>query len=141
MRPPFGELADGCIDRALCALVGEHISDLAALFGELRRLLRPGGWLVFSVYHPFLALMGKQANFTSPDGTVQYRLGAELHLVSDYVNALRGAGLALHELREVVATPALCEQIPALDKLRGQPVLLVLSGRRDDSESPPHGQK
>jgi hypothetical protein len=29
--PPFGGLADGSVDRALCALVGEYISDLAAL--------------------------------------------------------------------------------------------------------------
>jgi hypothetical protein len=65
--------------------------------------------------------MGKEANLTSPDGTVQHRLGAELPLVSDYVNALRGAGLALHDLRAVVATPALCEQIPALEKLHGRP--------------------
>jgi malonyl-CoA O-methyltransferase len=134
--PPFSGLADGCVDRALCALVGEHIPDLAGLFAELRRLLRPGGWLVFSVYHPFLALMGKEANFTSPDGTIQYRLGAELHLVSDYVNALRRAGLSLHALREVVATPALCEQLPALQKLRGQPVLLVLSGQHDGLREP-----
>ena len=50
-------------------------------------------------------------------------------------------GLALHDLREAVATPALCEQIPALEKLRGPPMLLVLSGRRDGSESPPRGQR
>jgi SAM-dependent methyltransferase len=128
--PPFGNLPDGCVDRALCALVGEHIADLTALFRELARLLRPGGWLLFSVYHPFLALMGKEANFTLPDQGVEYRLGAEMHLVSDYVNALRRAGLALHELTEVVATPALCETIPSLGKFRGLPVLLTLTGQR-----------
>ena len=48
----------------------------------------------------------------------------------DCVNAC-GACLALRELREVVATPALCRQIPALEKLRELPVLLgVLSGQK-----------
>lgn len=127
--PPFGGLADGCVDRALCALVGEHIANLPALFLELKRLLRPGGWLLFSVYHPFLALMGKEANFTLPEDGVEYRLGAEMHLVSDYVNALRQAGLALGDLDEVIATPALCETIPSLGKFRGLPVLLTLTGQ------------
>jgi SAM-dependent methyltransferase len=126
---PFAGLADACVDRVLCALVGEHITNLATLFGEFRRVLRPGGWVLFSVYHPFLALMGKQANFRSSDGMIEYRLGAEQHLVSDYVNGLLGADFRLHDLREVVATPALCEQISSLDKLRGTPVLLVISGQ------------
>lgn len=128
--PPFGGLPDGCVDRALCALVGEHIANLPALFDEIARLLRPGGWLLFSVYHPFLALMGKEANFTLPEQGIEYRLGAELHLVSDYVNALRRSGLALHDLDEVIATPALCEAIPSLGKFRGLPVLLTLTGQR-----------
>lgn len=127
--PPFGGLADGCVDRALCALVGEHIAHLPALFGEFVRLLRPGGWLLFSVYHPFLAVMGKEANFTLPEDGIEYRLGAEMHLVSDYVNALRRAGLVLHDLNEVIATPALCETIPSLGKFRGLPVLLTLTGQ------------
>lgn len=127
--PPFASQPDGCVDRVLCALVGEHIANLPALFGELARLLRPGGWLLFSVYHPFLALMGKEANFTVPEQGIEYRLGAEMHLVSDYVNALRRAGLALHDLKEVIATPALCETIPSLGKFLGLPVLLTLTGQ------------
>jgi hypothetical protein len=45
-------------------------------------------------------------------------------------NARPGTGLALYDLRDVVATPALCEQSPALEELRGHPVLRVLSGQK-----------
>src|SRR5439155_23858314 len=50
--------ADGRFDAALCALVGEHLSELPSVFSELPRVLKPGGRLVFSVYHPDMAAAG-----------------------------------------------------------------------------------
>jgi malonyl-CoA O-methyltransferase len=119
-------LAGDSVDVAVCALVGEHITDLRSFFSELTRVIRPGGWLVFSVYHPFLALAGKEANFRDEDSGIEYRLGAELHLIADYVNAALGAGLALEELREVVADEPLRGHIPDFARYRDKPLLLVL---------------
>jgi len=59
---------------ALCALIGEHIEKLAFTLSQLWKALQPGGWLVFSVYHPDLAEAGKEANFQL--GHTEYRLGA-----------------------------------------------------------------
>jgi SAM-dependent methyltransferase len=42
----------GAIDLALCTEVLEHIVDDAAAVAELRRVLRPGGWLLMSVPTP-----------------------------------------------------------------------------------------
>jgi ubiquinone/menaquinone biosynthesis C-methylase UbiE len=39
-------LRDGCCDSALLSTVIHHLSDLAACAGELRRVLRPGGWVL-----------------------------------------------------------------------------------------------
>ncbi|GAB4561994.1 MAG: hypothetical protein Tsb0020_09930 [Haliangiales bacterium] len=129
---PFAHLNDSTSDGILCSLVGEHITDLVALFVEFRRILKPGGRLVFSVYHPQLALQGKAANFrasaTGDQASVEYRLGATAHLVSDYVNAMRDAGFTLGLLREVLVTPPLCEAIPAAATLAGNPALLVFTG-------------
>jgi ubiquinone/menaquinone biosynthesis C-methylase UbiE len=39
-------LRDGCCDSAWLSTVIHHISDLAACAGELRRVVRPGGWVL-----------------------------------------------------------------------------------------------
>lgn len=128
-QTPYAALEAGSASGVLCALVGEHLDDLPAFFDETRRILEPGGWLVFSVYHPFLAFLGKEANFVAPDGQSEYRLGAQKHLVSDYVDALRRAGLMLDQLREVVVTSDLSQSVPAASKLLGMPALLAMTGR------------
>jgi ubiquinone/menaquinone biosynthesis C-methylase UbiE len=39
-------LRDGCCDSAWLSTVIHHLSDLAACAGELRRVVRPGGWVL-----------------------------------------------------------------------------------------------
>lgn len=119
-------LAESSVHGVVCALVGEHIDDLPGLFAEFSRVLIAGGWLVFSVFHPFLALRGMEANFTEAAGDVEYRLGAADHLVSDYVNALRGAGLHLDMLVEPRVDAALVAEVPKAERYLGQPLLLVM---------------
>src|SRR5262245_21728922 len=48
--------ADQSFDRVVCGLVVDHIRDLAGLFGEMRRVCRPGGFVVVSTMHPALML-------------------------------------------------------------------------------------
>jgi len=50
---PLSMLETGSFDGVLSALVLDYVRDWALVLGEFRRLLRPGGWLVFSVDHPF----------------------------------------------------------------------------------------
>jgi SAM-dependent methyltransferase len=45
-------LADNSFDVILCTEVLEHVRDQDLLLGEMRRVLKPGGWLILSV--PFL---------------------------------------------------------------------------------------
>ena len=127
-QTPYASLEEGSVDGVLCALVGEHMADLPAFFGEAKRILAPGGWVVFSVYHPFLALEGKEANFMDPDSRMEYGLGAHKHLVSDYVDALRDAGLQLGQLHEIVATSEICEAVPLASKFLNKPALFLLTG-------------
>src|SRR5262245_37942555 len=60
-----------CFDAVLCALIGEHLTDLETVFQEIYRVLKPKGRFVFSVYHPELAASGKEANFDREN--VEYR--------------------------------------------------------------------
>src|SRR5260221_5817679 len=50
---PLSDLASGAFDGVLSALVLDYVRDWAQVLGEFHRVLRPGGWLVFSVDHPF----------------------------------------------------------------------------------------
>jgi SAM-dependent methyltransferase len=119
---PFG---DAALDAVLCALVGEHLDALAPFAREMRRVLRPGGRVVFSVYHPAMAEAGKEANFRQ--GEVEYRLGAVRHTLADYRAAFEAAGLTITELREVRGDEALAAAVPAGQRLTGFPVLVVFT--------------
>lgn len=114
---------DRAFDAIACALVGEHLQHLLPVFGEMERILRDQGRVVFSVYHPAMAAAGKEANFRR--GLTEYRLGATRHSTEDYTEAFRQAGFANTTRREFHGDEPLAERVPAARKLIGFPVVLV----------------
>ncbi|MER5648647.1 methyltransferase domain-containing protein [Streptosporangium sp. NPDC002524] len=52
LEEPLGFADDASFDGAVCALVFHHLARRTQLLGELRRVLRPGGWLLVSTTHP-----------------------------------------------------------------------------------------
>lgn len=117
-------------DAALCALVGEHLSDLAACFGGLARVLRPGGRLAFTVYAPEMAAAGIEANFEA--GGIEYRLGAERHTEADYAGAIRAAGFTIARTARHDGDEALARAVPAARRYVGRPLLLVIEAVRPE---------
>jgi SAM-dependent methyltransferase len=124
-------VADGAFDAVLCALIGEHLENLHAVYSEAWRVLRAGGRFVFSVYHPQLAVAGKEANFDRAG--VNYRLGALLHSVEDYRQGLVAAGFSRVELHEFVCDEAIVAAVPQARKYLGQRILLVLRAEKPRS--------
>lgn len=49
---PLNFIDDASFDGIVCALTLHHVADRPRLLGELRRVLRPGGWLLVSTTHP-----------------------------------------------------------------------------------------
>ncbi|USH04102.1 class I SAM-dependent methyltransferase [Grimontia kaedaensis] len=45
--------ADGQYDVIVCPLVIHYLKDLTALFSDVYRVLKPGGYMAFSTHHPF----------------------------------------------------------------------------------------
>jgi SAM-dependent methyltransferase len=124
-RPwPFQE---GLFDVIVCALVGEHLDDLPLVFGEVRRVLRSPGRVVFSVYHPAMAAAGKEANFRHD--AVEYRLGASLHSSRDYLEAFQQVGFVSIAMQEYFGDEQLAAQVPTARKYIGFPMLLVFQAR------------
>jgi SAM-dependent methyltransferase len=119
---------DRCFDAVLSALVSEHLTDLRRFFGEAFAALRRGGRLIFSSFHPQLALAGIEANFEQA-GT-EYRLGAQRHGVDDYLNHIWDAGFRELTWVEYEGDDALVEEVPWAAKYLGRPMLLLVRGKR-----------
>jgi ubiquinone/menaquinone biosynthesis C-methylase UbiE len=111
-------------DAALCALVGEHLTNLRLLFRELFASLTRRGRLVFSVFHPEMAAAGIEANFE--EGGTEYRLGALRHTVADYLDVIDGSGFGDINIREFRGDELLARDIPWASKYLGQPLLLTV---------------
>jgi ubiquinone/menaquinone biosynthesis C-methylase UbiE len=121
---PFG---DGAFDVVLCALVGEHLDRLEVVIRQMRRVLAPGGRVVFSVYHPAMAEAGKEANFQR-DGT-EYRLGAVRHTLAGYVSAFEQAGFSGIDVAEYLGDEDLARVEPVAARFVGFPLLVIITGR------------
>ncbi len=126
---PF-PLAEGVFDAVLCSLVSEHLADLRPFFESAFAALRPGGRLVFSAFHPAMAAAGVEANFEL-EGT-EYRLGAQLHTLEDYLAGIGAAGFETPQWREYCVDAELVEEAPSAAKHLGQQLLLLIQARRPD---------
>jgi SAM-dependent methyltransferase len=118
----------GVFDAVLSTLVSEHLNDLRTFFGEVFAVLRPGGRLAFSAFHPDPARAGVEANFEQ-DGT-EYRLGAEPYRVEDYLDRISDAGFRALRWSEHAPDEALLAALPAAEKYAGRPLLLLVGATR-----------
>ena len=118
----------GSFDAVLCALIGEHLSALLSVVQEFYRVLRPGGRLVFSVYHPDMAAAGIEANFEQ--GGVEYRLGAFHYTVGEHQSFFADTGFVDTIVREFTGDEELVRSVPSAAKYLGFPILLVLTAKK-----------
>ena len=89
---------DGTYDLITCNLVLEHIQDLAHIFSEAARTLRPCGKFLINELHPFKQYRGTKARFEQNEEIVEVE--AFTHHISNFTNAAKASGLKLVELNE-----------------------------------------
>lgn len=116
---------DSSFDAVLCALIGEHLSELAGVLHELRRTLKRRGRLVFSVYHPAMSAAGIEANFEHSG--IEYRLGAIHYSVSEHIRFFEDAGFDEITVHEFQGDEQLIGSVPSALRYLDFPVLLVLT--------------
>lgn len=141
-------LEDASFDGVVCNMSLMDIPDLDATLDSVSRVLRPGGWFVFSVVHPICqtpgspwwvregdAVVGVEVRdyFAegywrrgNPEG-IRGRLGAHHRTLGTYVNGLARSGLVIERLLEPQATGDYAELAPVH---RHVPAALVARCRR-----------
>lgn len=124
-------LPDGVFDGVVCMLSLMDIPDLQAVFQTVRRILKPGGWLIFSITHPCFEAphsrwlttddgqIGRwvkgyfeEGNWKSERGGVRSRVGAHHRMLSTYLNTLIAANFTLERMIEPIATGDRAQQVP-----------------------------
>jgi SAM-dependent methyltransferase len=96
----------GAFDLVVCGLALSHLPDVRPGVAELRRVLAPGGRLVISVLHPFLAHLGWHAPFVDADGRRGF-VREHAHKHAGYLAAFRDAGLIVRDCVEPELTSEL----------------------------------
>jgi malonyl-CoA O-methyltransferase len=113
VREPW-PVPDATADVVVGNLVLEHVLDLAPIYAETARVLRPGGQLWLCELHPERRRRGGQAQFTDPATDTTVHVPAHLHTVAEYVNGGIAAGLSLRHLGEWVEAGAAGDAPPRL---------------------------
>lgn len=94
-------LKDRCVDLVICALVLTHFSNTEAVLSELYRVVRPGGHIIISDIHPWLVVMGGQAEFFDKSGKHCY-IANYVHWHSSYFQSFNQLGLKVIQCVEPI---------------------------------------
>lgn len=85
-------------DLLICALMLCHVPDLAHTLKEFARVLQNGGHLLITDFHPIHSIYGWRTAFKRAG--VTYQLPTVVHTRDDYLEAIRGSGMAILEVAE-----------------------------------------
>ena len=94
-------LPSNTFDLITCGLAVGHLSDLNPVLREMARVLKPGGAVVYSDFHPFGHLAGWKRGFRA-NGR-QYSVRHYPHLYAEHHAACLSVGLTIDAVREPCA--------------------------------------
>lgn len=109
------------IDVVICGLGIGHVHDLSSAMHEMGRVVRPGGYVIYSDFHPFGKLAGWKRNFRALDGR-EYAIRHYYHLYGDHHIACLSSGMVIDVIREPL--------IEGNHDWAGYPGVLVIRARK-----------
>ena len=120
-------------DVVISGLAIGHTRDLHACLAGIARVLRAGGTLLYSDFHPEATRLGFRRGFRTADGQ-RFELPADGYGVAQHFAALGAAGFVLEDLAEVRAGIELDDEFPGSAEFyrawQGTPLALVVRARR-----------
>ena len=131
-----GRVFDGVVSNFALS----DIADVDGALATVARVLRPGGWFVFSILHPCFPGWGADAPSSWPPGRGYHaegwwladnpgfrgKVGSHHRMLSTYLNVLVDNGLALDRVLEPEPGPEWQTRAPTADPV---PVYLVVRAR------------
>ena len=119
----------GSFDFVISGLAIGHATDLAACLGEIARVLRPGGTLLYSDFHPEATRLGFRRGFRAADGQ-RFELPADGYSVAQHQAGLAASGFEQVDLAEVRAGLELVDEFPGSAEFyrrwHGAPLVLIV---------------
>lgn len=97
-------LKDASVDLAVCALTLTHLHNIDKALSELCRVVRSGGHIVISDIHPWLIVLGGQAEFLDRTGKHGY-IPNYIHWHSSYLQSFKRLGLKVIQCIEPTMKP------------------------------------
>jgi malonyl-CoA O-methyltransferase len=105
---------DGAAGAVICGLAVGHLPELGGAIAEIGRVLRAGGALVYSDFHPIAYHAGRRRTFAA--GGRAFAVEHHVHLYAAHQAACRGAGLEI----DAVLEPAGPDGVPAVLVIRAR---------------------
>lgn len=141
LEQPLSELSDNSFDLVVSSLVFDYVRDLAPLFGELHRVLKVGGHLVFSMSHPAFEWMkfGKGRYYDASEYALAWTgfgdpkpiVEGHLRPLQDVLNPLVAAGFVFERLLEPEPSAVIRSAAPqTYESLNQRPCFMCIRARK-----------
>jgi malonyl-CoA O-methyltransferase len=130
MHLPFQASEFDCV---VCGLASGHATDIREWMAEVARVLRPGGTLLYSDFHPEAVRAGMTRSFKD-EGDATWTVPHHAYEIDSQRDAAAAAGLEIETLSEVRMGLELREAFPGSEQIyrdwHGLPVVLVVRARK-----------
>jgi len=139
LNQPLSMLADESFDGVVNALVYHHIDNRTGMLAEIRRVLKPGGWLVLSTSHPVSDWFQAGGSYFSVERVTsvfdvcggRYEVPFWRMPLTTLLDEILGAGLQLERLLEPVPSrDARYVNLRRYERLTREPAFIALKARR-----------
>jgi len=113
-----------CIDLVVCGLALSHVEDLAPVYAEFARVLRPGGRFITTDMHPTMCSTGGMAAFPTTDTRPDVAAGDPMtinyvpnlvHNVHEYIAAIVASDLEIAGCHEPAVNETTVASFPSFE--------------------------